>query len=342
MTLRCLLMGIAVLVGCADVESAELGGTRDAIVNGHAAGVSEQWGTVGMIIGDAEDEWLCTGTLIAPNVIVTAAHCVIVPDTGERAERIRVVAGASDIDAPEDAQKYTVSRVLAHPMAFQGPGSDDPTGLGADYDIALVQTSEPITQVDVIPVLPMERVAQVLNADAELTIAGYGRRVVNEYGLSSEDGLHYVGTTGFVRRSEREFLAGGEGESDACPGDSGGPVYAELDGKVWLVGATSRGRNDFPTWDCGPGGIYTLIPAYAGWIEEHAADPELSRDAFRPLPVVDEDTQAAQRSAATGGCTVRPGVPRLSGASVLVLSFALLLHGRRQRITGRAACPETH
>jgi hypothetical protein len=342
---------LTLLLGCADVSESELslGLSHGAIVNGHPATSREQWGTVGMILGDAEDEWLCTGTLIAPDVLVTAAHCVIDPGTGAHVRRIAVVAGAPDIDHAESEEIYEVARIYPHPKAFHGPEKTDPTGLGADYDVALVKTTEHVKQVSVMPILPEANVDDALYLGADLTIAGYGRRMVNELGVSSEDGLHYVGDMHFVRRSAREFLAGSDTDADACPGDSGGPVYTEFDGKTWLVGATSRGRDDYDTWDCGKGGIYTLLSSYESWIRTHAADPGLGDDAFVPERTGetslhdeggdDDDDDDLLRSGERVTCSAASGrgSASLAGWMLLTLFCSVALRfGRRMRVARTA------
>jgi V8-like Glu-specific endopeptidase len=355
MTLARNALILTLALGCADVraEGEQLGSQSGAILNGHPAKGREQWGTVGMILGDAEDEWLCTGTLIAPDVLVTAAHCVIDPESGARAKRMTVVAGAPDIDEPDASQVYEVERVFPHPKAFQGEQSDDATGLGGDYDLALVKTTERITQVDVMPILPAKHLDEALYVGGELTIAGYGRRVVNQFGVSSEDGLHYVGAMHFVRRSEREFLAGSDMDSDACPGDSGGPVYVELDGKTWLVGATSRGRDDYETWDCGKGGIYTLLSSYQDWILEHTDESDLSEDAWEPESTGpgSEHGDGLRSAEQQVNCSARPSGRHLGPAAWLLLGLTLLASLRfRQRaararrasqLTGHQALPVT-
>ena len=261
------------VAACADApaEATRLGSTDQAILRGHPASADEQWGTVGLLVSLGQDEWLCTGTLIAPQLVVTAGHCVKDEYSDELATSVLVIAGAADIDNAEPEQVYEAARFVPHPRALHGDESEDPTGLGADYDIAIVETKSKITQVTPVPVPALDAVDTLLSANVELVIAGYGTRVLDEEtGLSDQDGEHYVGLQHFVRRSGSEFLAGSSSDADTCPGDSGGPAYLMVDGKPLLVGATSRGRYDFPKVDCGEGGIYTLVPAFKQWIDDTA------------------------------------------------------------------------
>lgn len=77
----------------------------------------------------------------------------------------------------------------------------------------------------------------------------------------------------YLRGTNSEFIAGGDGNADSCYGDSGGPVYATVAGKTYLVGTTSRGRREGKVV-CGSGTIYTRTSAYADWIWENAYTQE--------------------------------------------------------------------
>ncbi len=254
------------------------------IVNGHAAGSDEQWGTIGILTKQDRGDYVCSGTLIAPSVIVTAAHCLEEPkDTTNHIESLVVIAGPSDIDTADSDQIYVATHVLPHPDAFM-PDDKDDTGLGGEHDIALLLTDRPVTNVSVIPILPEDKLDAVLVDGAPLTIAGYGRRAVDGEGKSDpmQDGVNYVGRTKFVKRSPSEFLAGGMGQADSCPGDSGGPAYVTLDHKIYLAGLVSRGRADADV-DCGAGGIYTLVSAYLEWIEvAEDAEDDLGAGSWTP------------------------------------------------------------
>jgi V8-like Glu-specific endopeptidase len=325
----CLSAAFAALCACASPDAVELAGREQAILNGHAADDDERWGTIG-IRGYFKPEkgritgWICTGTLVQPDLIVTAAHCLYEPSsllpgkTRLRATHMIVVAGSSSIDRTDDDEEFAVASMISYPGGLDEVESDDDAGLGGFQDIALIRTEKAIEQVDTMNILPEADFDASLSPGSEITISGYGRRVVDEYGVSTEDGLLYVGTATFQRRSATEFLAGGEegDESDTCPGDSGGPVYMERDGETFLVGATSRGRDDFSSYDCGKGGVYTIVPAYQGWIDETASSDALGDEAWTPefsVPEPDEDEEDDYEPPPGGGLTDDQQMPLEGG-----------------------------
>jgi secreted trypsin-like serine protease len=345
---------LAALSACASGDAAtELAAQREAIVNGHAASSDETWGTVGILAGHQQEEWLCTGTLIQPDLIVTAAHCLFEPgDHKTRASWMKVVAGSKNVDDPDEDEQYEVARVLPHPGALDELPTEDEAGLGTYKDIALIRTTKAIDQVDTINILSADAFDQALSPGASVIVSGYGRREVDLQGVSSKDGLLYVGEATFQRRTDAEFLAGGESgnEADTCPGDSGGPVYVEQDDEMYLVGATSRGRDDFPDAECGKGGVYTIVPKYQSWIDESASHDDLGSGAWTPEGGDDEEGGGDGDQPSPGGglgsddqdmplkggklefCAVSGHAGRPSLAAILLVITATSLRIRRRRL----------
>src|SRR5688500_2357635 len=86
------------LGACGNASKApDTGFERAPILRGHPVGMGEQWGTVALLVQLGEDQWLCTGTLIAPRLVVTAGHCVKDEYSDELAHTVMVIAGAPHV-----------------------------------------------------------------------------------------------------------------------------------------------------------------------------------------------------------------------------------------------------
>ncbi|MCK0209022.1 trypsin-like serine protease [Starkeya koreensis] len=186
----------------------------------------------------------CTGVVLAPNLLLTAAHCV------QPAADYAVV-----VFAPEGPRLIPVSRIALHPA--YDPNSFEsrrPTP-----DLAVVRASENLPEgfrparLSAQVALPAKRTA--------FTIAGYG---VTKDGDGKSAGtlrsaeLPSIGTTGgiMVRLSDGPARGG-------CTGDSGGPVL--LDGEVaGIIGwSTAAGG----ARGCGGVTGATLVGPQRAWID---------------------------------------------------------------------------
>lgn len=221
-------------------------------------------------VGD-EEEFYCTGTLIAPNVVVTAGHCDYAA---------RVFLNGNDIDNPdEEAEIINIKTIV------------DETGLErlADYRHPDYRHPDPNKRVDLRvlvlerdSVVPPRRIARESDLDdvEEVMLVGFG--TTNLDGTKGYGAKRQVEVPAYTLdctepgiraargcREGYEIVAGHRGLlRDSCRGDSGGPLYIEAeDGSYLLLGATSRGARGSDHM-CGDGGIYVRVDKFVDWIEE--------------------------------------------------------------------------
>ncbi|MEM9493211.1 MAG: S1 family peptidase [Myxococcota bacterium] len=206
-------------------------GTEHSIYGGHDS-ASCAWPTVAYAEG-------CTGTLIAPDLVLLAAHCPP-PDVIKFADHLKA--------QPPEAHYATVDRCQAHP----GYAADLP-----GHDIAFCLLDEPIDFLPIIPVAAgCENAAAV--PGATVTLVGFGRDERGEQGPKRE-------VEADIRfRDNGELFIGGDGH-DTCLGDSGGPAVIEVADGTWRqVAITSHGDG------CGDGGYYTELAPHLDWLEQQS------------------------------------------------------------------------
>jgi secreted trypsin-like serine protease len=198
----------------------------------------------------------CTGTAIAQNLILTAAHCVP-PD-----ERYGVFeAGTSRRGKPN-----SVASVERHPLfdietAFSGRET---------ADVALLKLAEPLTR----RATPASFAAREYFPIGErFIVAGYGitEQAAGGYGTLRAATLMVVRHTasGALRLADpttRGEMAG----LGACNGDSGGPVMDDSSGRLTLVGVVSWATD--PRRGAGCGGLTGVVPLphFRDWLIEAA------------------------------------------------------------------------
>jgi uncharacterized protein (TIGR03382 family) len=247
------------------------------VVGGHRVEVGA-WPDVALVwLGDG----LCTGTLVHPQWVVTAGHCVY----GDGASPQQIFLGATSFgdvmghgDAPVDERE--VLEAIPHPAYKRSQYG---------HDIALVKLSKPITEVEPSPIARDCVVDHDLKDGGEVFVVGWGSTTASgndqNYTLNAGrtevqtkdcsenrvDGI-YTGCDPDARPAG-ELGAGGNG-TDACFGDSGGPLYLRTDVDTYLVGVTSRAYAGVPYDEpCGHGGIYTRPDSVVDWIESTIGAP---------------------------------------------------------------------
>ncbi|MFN0250174.1 MAG: S1 family peptidase [Kofleriaceae bacterium] len=267
---------------------------------------SKDWPDVVAVLGR---DGICTGTLVAPDVVLTAGHCIGIEPT-------EVITHADSLEpgAPHDRVDVKWSRAY--------PAWHERFDVGV---VVLQRMARTRPRAIAMACLANEHLA----AGDAVTIVGYGSiapdasddntrlhaarvPVIDPFCKNAPGCLDTAGPNG-------EFAAGGRG-TDACYGDSGGPAYLETPSGYALVGVTSRSLaiDGLP---CGNGGIYTRADKVVAWIQS-VTERRLERVVCEGSS---DDPEATQPDEA--GCATHDGG---AGAGFAILATSVVLVRRRR------------
>jgi secreted trypsin-like serine protease len=273
--------------------SASAGGERGDIVGGYPA----QPGTFRMLayveinlpVGQSE---VCSGTVVAANVVLTAGHCAENAATGtpHPTSEIEVVTGTANLAHPAGAQVSAVSQVMIN------PGYDPSTRSG---DAALLVLATPTTA----PPVSIASDADDLTAYAPGVfglLAGWGTAEGAvlpsrlQWGGTVVQSPAYCGVAAqtlgltFDQGAQLCVLDAPTDADSPCEGDSGGPLLVQTDQGLQETALISTVQS---ACDSTQPGFLTATAPLAGWISnvvaaasDPAPSPPVALASLTPTP----------------------------------------------------------
>ena len=200
---------------------------------------------------------LCTAAAIAPDVILTAAHCI----QGDAKKSYVAFANSLSCESGFDVNKNTVD--IADYVVFEkydikmGPSQ-------AEGDLALVLLKS---------VIPFDysifKIAkpQLVSSNDNLYFYGYGLTGTKSGGSGFLRKTTITRSDYQIQEADKKIKVDQSHGTGICNGDSGGPALVEVNGELQILGVNSYvfgPENDY----CSKGSYLVLVDSYRDWIAE--------------------------------------------------------------------------
>jgi hypothetical protein len=247
-----LFMVMYLSISCGRMDEASLEWLNRPIVNGEPDSNPDHDAVVAIFSSGG----MCSGTLVSPDVVLTAGHCLY----GVSTSNIYVMFG----DDVHSGNWLTVSEKKVHPSYSSDSSS---------YDIAMLRLAEaPPDGVQPIPPLPHSIGIGQADIGQPLEYVGFG---VTENGgggekLTVSSDLNWVCTNsggcvvGLGIPAMENTICSDQIPGGPCSGDSGGPAFVIRNGREYVAGITSYGDEDCTIYGCS-----TKVDEYEEFLDEY-------------------------------------------------------------------------
>jgi secreted trypsin-like serine protease len=237
----------------------------DRIMGGQVARRNQFPYQVALILSlPGTQQTFCSGSIISNHFILTAAHCLA------GTTRVDVIAGVHNINDNQDGEYRTA--VLPRDTLIHMNFNPDTL----ENDMGIIRVNQRITYSNRIqPVaLPSRQFVRNLFVGTIITVSGWGRFAASHTDLSPDlrfvtlpiiSNAQCMRTYGHYIQPTNLCASGANGRS-SCPGDSGGPVVSQVNGRIIQIGVVSFGAGD-----CGSGFPvgFARVTSFLDWIDRN-------------------------------------------------------------------------
>lgn len=236
-----------------------------------------------VVVESPDASSFCSGVLVHPSLVLTAAHCVCPPkderlfiDTASCSKSARVSTYVFEKKGTSYRRQSSTGAVVAH-QEFKARLDAQRAVVESTSDLAVIFLKEAVQNIP----LGFDLTDAELQIKSKITLVGYGLDTPG----SGAKGRRLFGTNEVTGLALTDLADGDNGDvaflfekpgAHAAPGDSGGPCFRETPQGRWLVGVVSQSRED------GQGSRMTSLYPHLLWLKEQIAKAEKHRQPEAP------------------------------------------------------------
>jgi len=230
------------------------------IVNGQETGDNLYPGVIGLILNTSQGQAICTSTLIDPEVLLTAGHCIYLKENGQLVFNATTSPNSVQIYGGGNIIGWSAMKVANATQVVKHPNwTGDINSWGENTDLAVIKLDRKVTS---LPFYGIRNNPEEYIGETGI-IVGYGVTQTNGY----DSGVRRWGNAKVLNKGtiygKPNLLEVGN-PSGTCQGDSGGPFFTTQNGQLVVSGVTSFGgqvcyadKQGYDTW----------VLRYRSWIE---------------------------------------------------------------------------